>query len=535
MKAETNKQSIPTAVVIGAGFGGIASALRLRAKGYDVTLIEKGDQLGGRARVFHRGGFVFDAGPTVITAPFLIDELFQLFGEKTQDYVTIVPVYPWYRFHYHDGSTFDYGGSLNQILAEIESISPEDVDGYKRLLSTSRDIFDIGFTKLADEPFDKPISMIKQIPNLVKLGCYKTVWQLVSDHLQHEKLRQAFSIQPLLVGGNPFDTTSIYNLIHFLEQKWGVHFAIGGMGALVKALEQLMLSKGIKIRLGEEVEGVIAKEKRVTAVDLKAGERIRCDIVVSNADPAYLYEKMVPRDQQRWSARVKAKYSKFSMGLYVLYFGTTKRFPSIAHHTIWLGKRYESLLDDIFNRQVLADDFSLYVHRPTATDPSMAPEGCDSFYVLAPVPNLQSGVDWEETQNKYGDQIIKALDNSMMPGLSDCIVERFCMTPKDFECNYNSVHGAGFSIAPTLTQSAYFRFHNRGEGPENLFVVGAGSHPGAGLPGVLCSAKVLDKIVPSVEPMNASGSNVFWLNGDSQIIQDVASPKTKGADQGSGG
>ena len=256
------------------------------------------------------------------------------------------------------------------------------MEGYKRLLSTSRDIFDIGFTKLADEPFDKPISMIKQIPNLVKLGCYKTVWQLVSDHLQHEKLRQAFSIQPLLVGGNPLDTTSIYNLIHFLEQKWGVHFAVGGMGALVKALEQLMRSKDIKIRLGEEVEGVIAEEKKVTAVDLKGGKRIRCDIVVSNADPAYLYKKMVPRDQQRWSARVKAKYSKFSMGLYVLYFGTTKRFPSIAHHTIWLGKRYESLLDDIFNRQVLADDFSYYVHRPTATDPSMGADGCDIFYAV---------------------------------------------------------------------------------------------------------------------------------------------------------
>ncbi|MGL6259865.1 phytoene desaturase family protein [Vibrio sp. WXL210] len=504
------------AIVIGAGFGGIAAALRLRAKGYSVTLIDKGSQLGGRAKVFRRNGFTFDAGPTVITAPFLIEELFTLFGESASDYVSIVPVAPWYRFHYSDGTCFDYGSTYEDTLAAIKALSPRDVDGYQRLLETSKAIFNVGFTQLADQPFDRPLTMFKQIPNLVRLGCYKSVWQLVCDHLEHEKLRQAFSIQPMLVGGNPFDTTSIYNLIHFLEQKWGVHFALGGMGALVNALEQLMTEQGIDIKLNAEVETVVTEQQSVTGVGLTNGTFISCDVLVSNADPAFLYRKMVKPKDQTLAAKVKSKYAKFSMGLFVLYFGTTKQYDNIAHHTIWLGKRYQSLLDDIFNTKQLADDFSLYVHRPTATDPTMAPEGCDSFYVLSPVPNLQSGIDWEQTKTEYGDKIIKALEESMLPGLSKCIVERFCMTPQDFAQDYNSLHGAGFSIAPTLTQSAYFRFHNRGEGPKNLYVVGAGSHPGAGLPGVLCSAKVLDKLVPTADCAEMSELSLSQATADDQ-------------------
>jgi len=485
------------AVVIGAGFGGIAASLRLRAKGYDVTILDKGRQLGGRARVFERNGFIFDAGPTVITAPFLIDELFALFGKTTNQYVSIVPVTPWYRFYYPDHTTFDYGATLDDTIKAIREISPKDVGGYQNLLKKSESIFDIGFTRLADEPFHSPLTMVKQIPNLIRLGCHKTVWQLVCEHLEHEKLRQAFSIQPLLVGGNPFDTTSIYNLIHFLELKWGVHFAIGGMGALVSGLKKLMLENGIQIKLGTEVQSVISKHGKVTGVELAGGERLPCDVVVSNADPAFLYRKMIAKQDQTLPVRLKTRHAKYSMGLFVLYFGTTQKYQSVAHHTIWLGRRYESLLNDIFNKKVLADDFSLYVHRPTATDPSLAPDGCDSFYVLAPVPNLQSKIDWESIKEEYSDRIVKALDSTMLPGLRDCITEQFCMTPSDFKSDYNSINGAGFSIAPTLAQSAYFRFHNRGEGLDNLYVVGAGSHPGAGLPGVLCSAKVLDKLVPN--------------------------------------
>ena len=487
------------ALVIGGGFGGIAAALRLRAKGYRVTLIDKGDQLGGRAQVFKRNGFVFDAGPTVITAPFLFDELFALFNKKTADYINIVPVEPWYRFYYDDGSIFNYGGTLQDTLDEIEKISPQDKAGYRKLLKTSEAIFDVGFTQLAEKPFHRLTTMLKQIPHLLRLKSYKTVWQLIAGHLKHEKLRQAFSIQPLLVGGNPFATTSIYNLIHFLERKWGIHFAMGGTGAVVKGLEKLMREQDIDIRLNQTVERIITKNQKIVGVELESGETLGCDLAVSNVDPTHLYGKMLSKQQQRISARLKTKHAKFSMGLFVLYFGTNRTFDDVAHHTIWLGQRYEELLNEIFNKQVLADDFSLYVHRPTATDPSMAPDGCDSFYVLSPVPNLQANINWQSKGAEYAEKIIQALDKTMMPGLKNSIVEQFHMTPAEFESEYCSTHGAGFSIAPTLSQSAWFRYHNKAEGPENLYLVGAGSHPGAGLPGVLSSAKVLEHLIPKYE------------------------------------
>lgn len=511
------------AVVIGAGLGGIASALRLRAKGYEVTIMDRGDQLGGRAKVFKRNGFIFDAGPTVITAPFLIDELFALFNRKTSDYVSIVPVQPWYRFYFDDGSIFNYGGTLEDTLKEIEKLSPEDVNGYKRLLRTSEAIFDVGFSQLADKPFHKLTTMLKQIPNLIKLGSYRTVWQLIARHLKHEKLRQAFSIQPLLVGGNPFSTTSIYNLIHFLERKWGIHFALGGTGAVVAGLERLMREQGIKIVLNTSVDRILTTNNKATGIVTENGAIVDCDLIVSNADPSYLYGKMLHKRDQRLSARIKTSHAKFSMGLFVLFFGTTKKFEDVAHHTIWLGKRYESLLNDIFNKKVLAEDFSLYVHRPTATDPSMAPEGSDSFYVLSPVPNLQGGVDWETEAQHYGDKIVKALSETMMPGLQDHIVERFHMTPNDFQRNYCSTHGAGFSIAPILSQSAWFRYHNKSEGPDNLFLVGAGSHPGAGIPGVLCSAKVLENLVPNIsDTLQPEQTEI-----EPAVIESVSKPDRK--------
>jgi phytoene desaturase len=498
-------------LVVGAGFGGIAAALRMRAKGYSVTVIDRGDQLGGRAQVFERNGFVFDAGPTVITAPFLFDELFGLFGKRTSDYVKIVPVEPWYRFYYDDGSVFNYGGTTEDTLKEIAKISPGDVDGYKRLLRTSEAIFNVGFTQLADKPFHNLFSMLKQIPNLIRLGSYRTVWQLIAAHLKHEKLRQAFSIQPLLVGGNPFATTSIYNLIHFLERKWGIHFAIGGTGAVVDGLERLMKEQGIEIRLNETVKQLITQNNKVVGVELESGEQISCTMAISNADPTHLYGKMLSRKSQRLSAKLKTQHSSFSMGLFVLYFGTRRTFSDVAHHTIWLGKRYKELLSDIFDNKILANDFSLYVHRPTATDPDMAPEGCDSFYVLSPVPNLQADIDWSTEGGKYAEKIIDALDKTMMPGVRTAIVEQFHMTPADFEKDYCSTHGAGFSIAPTLMQSAWFRFHNKSEGPENLYLVGAGTHPGAGVPGVLSSAKVLEHLIPdnrSLEEANGSQPEV---------------------------
>ena len=491
--------SVPHAVVVGAGFGGIAAALRLRAKGYRVTLIDRCRQLGGRAQVFEREGFRHDAGPTVITAPFLFDELFALFGERFADHVELVPLTPWYRFCFADGDHFDYGGTLDETLAEIGRISADDREGYLRLLEHSKRIFDIGFTRLSAQPFDRLRTMLRMIPSLIRLRCDRTVWGLVKTFLKNDKLRQAFSIQPLLVGGNPFDTTSIYGLIHYLERAHGVFFAMGGTGAITRALGSLMERRGVDVRLGSTVDRIRVENGAATAVELADGGVIRADLVVSNADAAHLYSAMVPKSKQAWSARLKLSAASYSMGLFVLYFGTRKTYPEVAHHTIWLGERYRELLDEIFNKKVVSEDFSLYLHRPTATDASFAPEGCESFYVLCPVPNLQAQIDWAVEGPQLRDRIVAALDRTILPGLRESITAEFCMTPNDFAHDYLSVNGAGFSVAPLFRQSAWFRFHNRAEGIRNLYLVGAGTHPGAGLPGVLCSAKVVDAMLPVAE------------------------------------
>ena len=485
------------AIVIGAGFGGIAAALRLRAKGYAVTLIDRCAALGGRAQVYEREGFRHDAGPTVITAPFLFEELFTLFGERFADHVKLVPLTPWYRFQFADGDTFDYGGTLEATLAEIERIEPRDRAGYLALLEHSRRIYDIGFTQLSAQPFHRLGTMLRQVPHLLGLRNYETVWQMVSRHLVSDKLRRAFSIQPLLVGGNPFDTTSIYGLIHFLERAYGVHFAMGGTGAVTQALGGLMERQGIALRLSTTVERVRIEQGVARGVVLADGTHVDADIVVSDADAAHLYRDLVPRAEQALATRVKLSQAHYSMGLFVMYFGTTRTYPDVAHHTIWMGERYQELLNDIFHRQKLAEDFSLYVHRPTATDPSFAPAGQDSFYVLCPVPNLQADIDWAIEGPRLRDRIVDALERTMLPGLKATITADFYKTPEDFRDEYRSVHGAGFSVAPIFRQSAWFRFHNKSESVRNLYLVGAGTHPGAGVPGVLCSAKVIDALIPA--------------------------------------
>ena len=485
------------AIVIGAGFGGIAAALRLRAKGYAVTLVDRCAALGGRAQVYEREGFRHDAGPTVITAPFLFEELFALFGERFADQVKLVPLTPWYRFQFADGDTFDYGGTLEATLAEIERIEPRDRAGYLALLEHSRRIYDIGFTQLSAQPFHRFGTMLRQVPHLLGLRNYETVWQMVSRHLVSDKLRRAFSIQPLLVGGNPFDTTSIYGLIHFLERAHGVHFAMGGTGAVTRALGGLMQRQGVEVRLGATVERIRIEQGVARGVEFADGTVLEADIVVSDADAAHLYRDLVPRADQALATRAKLSQAHYSMGLFVMYFGTTRTYPDVAHHTIWMGERYRELLEDIFHRQKLAEDFSLYVHRPTATDPSFAPAGQDSFYVLCPVPNLQAGIDWAIEGPRLRDRIVDALERTMLPGLKASITADFYKTPEDFLDEYRSVHGAGFSVAPIFRQSAWFRFHNKSESVRNLYLVGAGTHPGAGVPGVLCSAKVIDALIPA--------------------------------------
>lgn len=486
-------------VVIGGGFGGIGAALRARAKGYEVTLVDRCPRLGGRAQVFERSGYRHDAGPTVITAPFLFEELFELFGRKLEDYVKLVPVKPWYRFEFSDGEHFDYGGSMEDTLAEIRRINPDDVANYQKLLEDSKRLYAVGFEQLSDAPFHRFMFMLKQVPHLIRLGAWRTVWQMVSRRMESNYLRQAFSIQPLLVGGNPFDTTSIYGLIHFLEQAHGVHFAMGGTGALVDGLERLMREVGIEIKLRTTVDRLEVRDGQITRVktydEQHRSSELKCDVVVSNTDPAHLYGELLPNETVKTSAQLKVRHAKKSMGLFVLFFGSRKQYPDVVHHTIWMGPRYKELLKDIFDRKILADDFSIYLHRPTATDPSFAPQGCDSFYALVPVPNLSASIDWDIEGPKLSQKIISALESTIMPDLSQHVEADFYMTPEDFEERYLSPHGAGFSIAPIFRQSAWFRFHNKAEGPENLYLVGAGTHPGAGLPGVLCSAKVMDHLL----------------------------------------
>jgi phytoene desaturase len=493
----------PHAIVIGSGFGGLAAAIRLGARGYRVTVLERRDQAGGRAYVYRDQGFVFDAGPTVVTAPFLFDELWELCGKRMADHIDMRPVTPFYRIRFDNGYVFDYTGDADAMRAQIRDIAPRDVAGYDRFVAESEKIFRVGFEKLAHVPFGSPLDMLKIAPQMVKLKSFLTVHQLVSLYVKDERLRQVLSFHPLLVGGNPYSTTSIYALIAFLERKWGVHFPIGGTGSLVQGLCDLIHGQGGSIRCGAEVEEITCEGKRATGVRLAGGEVLAADVVVSNADAAYTYRHMVPERLRKHWTNERIEKARYSMSLFVWYFGTRRQYQDVAHHTILLGPRYEGLLDDIFEKHVLPQDFSLYLHRPTATDPSLAPAGSDAFYVLSPVPHLQSGTDWEQAAEPYRRSIEAYLERTVLPGLRDQVVSSRVFTPLDFKTELLSMFGAAFSFQPLLTQSAYFRPHNASEDIDGLFIVGAGTHPGAGLPGVLSSAKVLDTVVPHASEARA--------------------------------
>ncbi len=484
------------ALVIGGGFGGIAVSLRLKKLGYDTTIIEKLDDLGGRARVFEINGFKHDAGPTVITAPFLFDELFELFNKKREDHLKFVPLDPWYRYYFHDGKTFDYCATLEKTNEQISKYDSRDISGYLKLLNQSKKIFDIGFTELSDQPFISFFKMIKVVPSLILLKSYLTVSQLVNKYLKNPYLRKAFSIHPLLVGGDPHTTTSIYALIHYLERKWGVYFCMGGTGKIVSELKKLMIESGINIKTNTEVKEMIIENNKITKVVTNNDEIVDFNIVVCNADPPMVYGSLLKKYFLQRPFK-KEKNLLYSMGLFVLFFGTTKKYHNVAHHTIWMTERFKSLLNDIFKKKILSKDFSLYIHRPTATDSSFAPDGCDSFYVLCPVPNLLGKINWDIESKNLKDRIINELSESIMPNLEKNITDIFWMNPKDFKTDYRSMHGAGFSIAPIFTQSAWFRYHNKDKKIKNLYFSAAGAHPGAGIPGVLSSAKVVENIIKS--------------------------------------
>lgn len=495
------------AIVIGSGFGGLAAAVRLLSRGYRVTVLEALPDLGGRARVFEApspaGLFRFDAGPTVITAPFLFEELWQLLGEDMSAHVTLKPVDPFYRIRFDDGTWFNYSGDASRMRAAVRALSPDDVEGYETFVAKSREIFGVGFTRLAHKPFGRFFDMLRIVPDMMKLQSFRSVWGLAKKYVRSDKLRQVLSFHPLLVGGNPFDTTSIYSLILYLERAFGVHFPVGGTGALVQGLAALIERHGGQIRTHQNVRHINVDNGRATGVTLSSGEVLPADIVVSNADAATTYHRLLaPAHRKRWTDSKLAR-SKSSMGLFVWYFGTTRRYPEVAHHSILLGPRYEPLLNDIFERRVLADDCSLYLHRPSATDPNIAPAGCDAFYVLSPVPHLGDAdddvpaIDWATRAEPYRQKIQERLAQTVLPDLADTLCVSRVLTPQHFIDELQSFRGAAFSLAPTLRQSAYFRPHNQSEEVAGLYLVGAGTHPGAGLPGVLSSARVLDEVVPA--------------------------------------
>jgi phytoene desaturase len=482
-------------IIIGSGFGGLAASLRLKAKGFKITLIEKHPDLGGRARVFKKGDFTYDGGPTVITAPYLFEELFSLFNKKISDYVKIVPLDLWYRFVFNDGETFDYNGNEESMEEQVNKFNAVDYEGYKKLVNFTEKIFDKGFTDLSDKPFNNLFFMMKQIPSLLKLKSYKSVYSLVSNYISNEKLRRVFSMHPLLVGGNPFSTTSIYTLILFLEKKWGIHYSMGGTGSVIKALEKLMKEENIKIIKDAEVTEILTEDKKVTGVKINESKIINCDYVICNSDPPNVYNNLIKsKKDYNFLFKQKMKRMDYSMGLFVYYFGSKKKYNNVAHHTIYFGKSYEKHLDKIFEKKTLSEDISYYLHRPSATDPNMAPSDKDAFYVLVPVPNNLSKINWIDEGDKFRDLVLDKMDKTVLPGIKENIISDFYLTPDYFEIDLATLHGSGFSIQPKFSQSAYFRFHNQSEIYKNLYFVGAGTHPGAGIPGVLSSAKVLDKL-----------------------------------------
>ncbi|MGB7342307.1 MAG: phytoene desaturase [Phototrophicaceae bacterium] len=489
-------------IVVGSGFGGLGAAIRLAAKGHDVTIFEKRDKIGGRAYVYDINGFKFDGGPTVLTAPFMFEDLWEAAGKNREDYFDTVPCDPFYRIFDHNKRAFDYNGDEEFILTEIEKWNPADKEGYKKFMATTKAIFEKGFVQLADQPFLNFTDMLKVAPDLIRLQSYKSVYAYASQFIENDFLRRCFSFHPLLIGGNPFDSPSIYAMIHYLEREWGIHYALGGTGAIVNAMGQLFEDIGGTIHVNSEVDEILIDNKRATGVRLKDGTIHKADNVVANADVGFVYEHMIDKKHQSTYLKTKMNMMQYGMSLFVIYFGTKKQYRDhgLAHHNIILGERYKELLSDIFDDKQLVEDFSLYLHMPSLTDPSIAPDGCENFYVLSPVPHLGAGVDWEEKAIPYRDMILQFLEDNYLPDLQENIIAMHHIDPLHFRHTLNSRMGSAFSVQPLLTQSAWFRPHNRSEDFDNLYFVGAGTHPGAGLPGVLSSSIIAENLIGAAAP-----------------------------------
>jgi phytoene desaturase len=507
--AEASRQR---AAVIGSGFGGLALAIRLQAAGLPTVLYEARDRPGGRAYVYQQDGFTFDAGPTVITAPGCLEELFALAGESMTDRVELLPVLPFYRLAFADGSSLDYDGDPDRMQARIAGLAPDDAAGYERFLAYSKEVFQAGYEGLAASPFLRFADMIKVSPALVRLGAHRSVYAMVARFVKDERLRQALSFHALLIGGNPFETSAIYTLIPYLERRWGVFFPRGGTGALVSALAGLFQRLGGELRLRTPVERIVLESKhgraahrvcsrtRPEAGPHGPGERWQerwdgFDLVASNADLHHTYSRLLAGSTVAATTARRLEKLDWSMSLFVVYFGTDRKYPGMAHHTVLFGPRYQSLLAEIFHGPALPPDFSLYLHAPTVTDPALAPAGCEAFYVLAPVPHLgHAAIDWEAEKEGYADRILASLEG-MLPDLRRHIVSRRLFTPRDFAEELGAFQGSAFSVAPQLRQSAFFRPHNRDPHIPGLYLVGAGTHPGAGVPGVVNSAKATARTI----------------------------------------
>ena len=478
-----------TAAVIGAGFGGIALAIRLQAAGVQTTLFEARDKPGGRAYVYEDQGFTFDAGPTVITDPSALEELFALGGKRMADYVELLPVTPFYRLCWEDGSHFDYANDQDAMDRQIHARNPADVAGYQRFLAYSKAVFEEGYVKLGTVPFLSFRSMVQAGPALAKLQAWRSVYSMVSKFIADDKLRQVFSFHSLLVGGNPFATSSIYALIHALERKWGVWFPRGGTGALVRGLLRYFEDLGGTVRLNAPVERIVLSDGRASAL-MVHGQALPFDQVASNADVVHTYAQLLGHVPRGLAEAKRLQSKRFSMSLFVVHFGLSRPQPQLQHHTVCFGPRYRELIDEIFNGSALSDDFSLYLHAPCVTDPSLAPPGCASHYVLAPVPHLgQAAIDWEVQGPLLQGRILAYLEQRYIPNLQRDLVTCRIFTPADFKTELSAHLGSAFSLEPLLTQSAWFRSHNRDDAIPNLYIVGAGTHPGAGVPGVVGSAK----------------------------------------------
>lgn len=493
------------AVVIGSGFGGLALAIRLQSAGIPTIILEKRDKPGGRAYVYREQGFTFDAGPTVITEPTALEELFALSGRRLSDYVELVPVTPFYRLTWEDGFTFDYVNDQQALEEQIARKSPGDEGGYRRFLAYSEELLEQGYVKLGAVPFLDFRSMLRAAPQLVRLQGYRSVHGVVSRFIRDPHLRQAFSFHTLLVGGDPFSTSAIYGLIHALERRWGVWFPKGGTGALVAGLLRLFQDLGGEVRLNAPVDEILVEDGRVAGVRMADGHRHAAVIVGSNADIMHTYRDLMRGAQRGQSQARSLARKRFSMSLFVVYFGLKRQHPELAHHTILFGPRYRALIAEIFKGPALPQDFSLYLHAPSVSDPSLAPEGSSAYYALSPVPHLGAAeIDWSQEGPRYRDRILAYLEKRLLPGLRDDLVVSRIFTPADFATELNAHLGSAFSLEPVLWQSAYFRTHNRDRAVKGLYFVGAGTHPGAGIPGVVGSAKATAGLIlqdfPSLRP-----------------------------------